>query len=530
VPERDLIITAVDRTERRLKAARFASDLAASAQVVLAAALVVELTAMVVPAARGAGLWVVAAGLAGVALVRGVQIGRQRDPDRAAAALDRAADLRDELRTAHWFTSRGVSSDWLDLLVRRAAARAASLDVARLVPVRAPRRQVAIAAILAAMVVGATLAPLDRVGAWLRATPSAALTPEEQARLDELQRLLQQLSESEDAARRAQIDALLAKLRDADLTPEERLAIVAELRRLVGELDDEAEWRAALGRAAVELATDATTRPVGDALEAEALAEAAARMRELARTLPPEAAEGAGRALEQASREAGDAAGGFGEGLARAADALRAGDADAARAQLEAAARALDEMAGRRNHHELGRQADQQLAELERAFGERFRSPGDAARAVQLAERQALESDDLSPGGATPVPGDARGQTVPGSGNEQAGAAQGRGDLPGPPTPSASNATGAVQPLGDAVSRRQELVAAGKATGEAPGRDLVDEDTRASRVTVEYEPVEPRASYEGADRLTGDVVPWPYRALVKTYFQVVGPRGSSRDD
>jgi len=118
---------------------------------------------------------------------------------------------------------------------------------------------------------------------------------------------------------------------------------------------------------------------------------------------------------------------------------------------------------------------------------------------------------------------------VPGSGDEQAGTAQGRGDLPGPRTPSHSKATGATRSLGDAVRRRQELLAAGKATGEAPGREQVDEDTRASRVTVEYQPTEPRASYADADRVTGDVVPWTYRSLVRAYFQLVGPRGSSRD-
>jgi nucleotide-binding universal stress UspA family protein len=269
---------------------------------------------------------------------------------------------------------------------------------------------------------------------------------------------------------------------------------------------------------------------VGDALGAEALDEASAEMRALAEAMTPAQADAARRALERASREAGEAGGEVGENLGEAAKALEKGDLEGARAALEQAAGALDEKAGLREREELGRQADEQLAELERAFGERFRTPGEAEQAVTRAERQALESDDVSPEGAVPMPGDGQGKAVPGSGDEKAGTAQGRGDLPGPRTPSNSNATGAVQPLGDQVRRRQELLAAGKATGEAPGREQVDEDTRASRVTVEYQPAEPRASYADADRVTGDVVPWSYRSLVRTYFQIVGPRGSSRED
>jgi hypothetical protein len=32
--------------------------------------------------------------------------------------------------------------------------------------------------------------------------------------------------------------------------------------------------------------------------------------------------------------------------------------------------------------------------------------------------------------------------------------------------------------------------------------------------------------YAGADRLTPDEVPAPYRDLVKAYFRLLGPRGS----
>ena len=118
------------------------------------------------------------------------------------------------------------------------------------------------------------------------------------------------------------------------------------------------------------------------------------------------------------------------------------------------------------------------------------------------------------------MPGAGQGQAVAGrSDPQQPGTAMARGDrsnsAPGP-LGGPAGPTGSAQSLGDAVRRRQELLAAGKATGEAPGREQVDEATRASRVTVPYNPVVPRASYAPADPLTSDVVPWRSRALVKT--------------
>ncbi len=208
---------------------------------------------------------------------------------------------------------------------------------------------------------------------------------------------------------------------------------------------------------------------------------------------------------------------------------MRSGETDAARAQLARAAGDLRSMAAARDWQELGRMAGRQLEELEKAFGERFRSPGESARAAEAAGRQALKSDDLSPEGARKMPGAGQGQAVAGrSGQQQAGSAMAQGDRSNAPGPLGGPAgpSGAAQALGAQVRRRLELLAAGKATGEAPGREEIDQATRASRVTVPYEPIVPRASYAPADPLTSDVVPWRSRPLVKTYFQVLGPRGA----
>ena len=329
MPDRDVILSAVRRAQRRLNLARLASNLAAAARLVFAAALLLELASVALPAARALVPWVVAAGLGGAALGLGAWRLRQRAPDRAAAALDRAARLGDELRTAHWFIGRDDSSPWLDVLVRRAAASVSRLDVRRLVPVRAPRRETAGALVLAAAVVGVGMLPLELAHQSITAPAVVALTPEEQARLDQLQQILNRMAPVGGRGARARIESLLTRLREGRLSVEETLAIVAELRRLVGEpATDEAE-RQALARAATALQMADLTREAGEALGAGAFEDAADRLSDLASTLPSDVGRDAEQALDRAGREAGATRGLLGEHMQEAAAAMRKGDADA---------------------------------------------------------------------------------------------------------------------------------------------------------------------------------------------------------
>jgi hypothetical protein len=526
LPDTESVRAAVRRAERRLKLSCLAADVATAVQVSLALVLLVELLSIPLPPMRRLVPWILAAGIGASAIARAVVLTRRRWASRSAFALDRAAGLRDELWTAHWFLERGGRTPWVDELTSRASASAASLDIGRLMPLRLRPGQAGRTVALAAGVLILALLPLDRIGAWLMSPPPLAWSAEDRARLDRIAETLDQPEAVGDAATRARVEALLERLRSGDLSLEETLAVIAELRRLVGEADSPAEWRASLDRVAAALRSADPTRSAGEAAGAGRLDEAAGELRNLAATLSDEASDRLRAALDQAGREG--APGALGEHLRAAAEAMRQGRPDLARQHLEAAAEDLREMARGADRAELGRQADRQLEELERAFGERFRSPGASERAVERQQRQPLSSEDLSPEGATPMSGTGEGKAVPGSGDAKPGSTTARGDVssPMPGRGAPVRTTGAIQPLGDAVRKRLELLAAGKATGEAPGRDEIDEDTRASRVTVPYRPVAPRAPYADAESLEGDVVPWSYRALVRSYFEVLGPRGS----
>src|SRR5262245_50429792 len=58
---------------------------------------------------------------------------------QAAEAVDSRADLKDELKSAHWFAQRGPRNAFVDVLLTRAAQTAQTLDPRRLFPLGVPR-------------------------------------------------------------------------------------------------------------------------------------------------------------------------------------------------------------------------------------------------------------------------------------------------------------------------------------------------------------------------------------------------------
>ena len=95
--------------------------------------------------------------LAGVvvllALVTWVRSRRRETTDAIAAAVDRDAALRGELRSAHWFERKGAGDDWTQFHIDRAADRAGGVDWTGLYPPVRAGRSWALSAVLAAAAV-----------------------------------------------------------------------------------------------------------------------------------------------------------------------------------------------------------------------------------------------------------------------------------------------------------------------------------------------------------------------------------------
>lgn len=94
---------------------------------------------------------------------------------RAAAAGDRAGELRDELASAQWFSRAGSPTAWEAHQIARARQRADGLDAAELLPFRVPRASVASVAALAVLAIGLPFTEGPLVSEALRARIAAGL-------------------------------------------------------------------------------------------------------------------------------------------------------------------------------------------------------------------------------------------------------------------------------------------------------------------------------------------------------------------
>lgn len=533
--DRDDIVRAVAEADRRLRAARYVRDLVVGSTLILCSALLLQIVAHVVPVAPAIPLWFAALGIPAFAARRAWTLARGRSPARAAAVLDRRASLRDELVSAHWFTGRDESSPSLDLHVHRAAVAARRLDLAGLLPIAVSRRAAAAAVTVLALFVLVTLVPVDRTRAWVRGAATVGLTETEQAQLDTIARALANdtTRSAERAALKARVAELLRKLREGNLSPEETLALVGELRQLIGAASSGADTGAVLARTGAALAGADAADAVGGALRAGKLDEASRRMRELAASIEDAMRRGAvpaglQTALTRAARQSQGSLDELAGDLADAATEIGRRRAEDARAALDRAAGEIEEVAEGQEFEESLRTASRQIDQLMESLGSRFGGPRQAGQAAQSGERQMFPSSDTSAEGAERMPGEGAGRPVPGASQEQQGAMVASADRPGSSAPGPLGAP-SIAAVGASVkidvTRRREVLPVEPPPGEEPRERLRDEDTRATRAAVEYRTVESVPPYAEADRLTPAEVPWPYRDLVKSYFRLIGPRG-----
>ena len=90
--------------------------------------------------------------------------------------MDRDAELKDELVSAHWFASHGPETDWTHAQIDRAAARVNAIDWNTAQPAPRPKKAWAAAAVLLGVTVILLFVPTGTIGgsARLDAAASAA--------------------------------------------------------------------------------------------------------------------------------------------------------------------------------------------------------------------------------------------------------------------------------------------------------------------------------------------------------------------
>src|SRR5262245_16111545 len=140
---------------RRLRIRRAISEGAAAACCIVGASLLYQLALATIASAPAVDAlrWVLIGGVVVALVWFGVRLARPVTLGDAAAAADRAADLKDELKSACWLTGEESASrpfhagedenrgsrEFIALLVQRANASAQRIDARQVVPVKAPR-------------------------------------------------------------------------------------------------------------------------------------------------------------------------------------------------------------------------------------------------------------------------------------------------------------------------------------------------------------------------------------------------------
>lgn len=405
---------------------------------------------------------------------------RRIDAQQAARLADTRAGLHDQLTSAHWFASHPAHESIVDLLLRQAARSVQQLDLARIFPLRLPRRfalalglsglALALALITPGRVQQTHVADDDRPVSG--AVPARALTP---------------------------------------APPEEPSAAAAAAQRAA--MHDEIEIAARVETLAAALGEGADVRAVRAALTAGDPMQAARLLESLARRLamPPSPAQAAAAPGEQMSAEVAASI------LERVQQLLREqGDSDPAPAPatqgVEASATLTRQLREEMSAAPPQAANEQSLGEAElnrnlRALARNSRDPRNAIRGEGAPDQE---------GGNANSGGGAMGRRV---GVSRAGAGDGDQDANANPTGDAQ----AEDVLGARTQRLQAQLQQVKVESDgSQADDDAAEDpgyvlTQWEAAQRAYQTVQAQAQRSRETRSEAPATPLAYRESVKRY-------------
>ena len=513
--DRTCIVRTLTHIARRLRFARVTRELLQGFTLSLILPIALSVFYRFVEMSRAVvfiflGLWVL--GLAGYAFT---VLARKETLLDAAGAVDRKADLHDELTTAYWFQQAGRSSSWIALQLHRAASTAANLDVDRLYAWSMPRRARTTGGLLALLLV-LNLLPLPWTRGWLEAGPPPVVefTAADQMLLSEIERMLADAAVAQGTELSPEIRELLAELRQGRLTQDQALSELEKLQTILDSQLDSVEFDELMADIANTLAST-NAEALADALSDRDLERAAEELRKLADQMTEVEQEQLQAVLEQMVEQTEGRLEDLAEELASAAEKFAEGDEAEARQAMEELAQELEQIAQQRQGQEMREAAAQSLQQLQQALTE---DPNQ----LQAAQEEMASGDQTAAG--TPQSGppnqDAMSVQVGEAGAQSS--EKGQGDLS---VPGAGDEIEYGAPTGLEVELLPEIMDLALPTGDEPGDQLIDQPRQAEESKLNYEPVEPTLTYGEADLLDEDTIPLSYRDLVKRYFQVIGPRG-----
>src|SRR2546426_6505162 len=165
--DKEIIIKTLERIERRIRANRLINELGLGATFFLAFPLACKIWDLFYPFRASTitilvGTWILL--FAAYVVWRSLQ---RTTVNRAAVSIDKAADLKDEIKTAVWFIHNPRPSDWVDAQIHRAADRTRTINIDRFFPRHMPKTAYMAAAFFL-FFVGLKFVPLPWEHNWLK--------------------------------------------------------------------------------------------------------------------------------------------------------------------------------------------------------------------------------------------------------------------------------------------------------------------------------------------------------------------------
>ena len=537
--DKEIIIGSLQRVERRIRTNRLFNELTFGAILFLAIPLLLKIWDLAEPL-RGVtvsiivGIWVLL--FTAFLVWRGVQKGTLK---QAAVSVDKRADLHDELKTAFWFIHNPRPSEWIDEQIRRAAAKAKTLNLDVLYPRSIPKTSY-IAAAMALLFVVLNFVPLPWNHNWLalQAAPAFALSDKEATLLKQTEELLRKAEKLKQSDLAEKLEDIVQQLQEGKIDAQQAAQMLDDIQSQLQEGNlDAASINEGLEEIAKDLEQSQKLEPTAEAMRNKQLNDAADELRKLAEKLgmnTPEASKEMQKSLQQAAENTRPGLEELARLLKEAAENLKNEKQEQAQESLDEAAEELEGLQAKMDSQQLKNMASQQIQSLKDSLQQRQQQGQKGGKSQQAQSKGGEKGPGQKPQpGQQPGEDSGQGQSVDGENGEPTDQA-GQEGQPGAPMPGGSEGTGLMPGKGaggDApregaatsldVKLQQEKIAGMQDGGEKP--ENIEESSKQERSRLDYRNVKSDLSPAQKDLLNQDRIPWEYRPLIKDYFQAIRP-------
>jgi hypothetical protein len=543
--DKELIIKSLEKVDRRIRTNRLFREFTVGLSAFLLIPLLFKAWDLFRPFRGRTVVAVFVLWLIGVTAYLIWRMSGRSTLSQAAAALDLKASLKDEIKSAYWFATTPHaaqrSNSWVELQVRRAAARANQLNIDQLYPRVIPRTSYLSLALIALLIV-LNFLPFSTNHNWmlLQAAPAFSLTPDERALISETRKLLKQAQQLDQQQLAQQLEQIVQNLEEGKIDAPEALKQLEDLKNLLDEGNfDTANINEGLDEMAQDLATSADAKEVSDAMAKHDLQDAADQLKKLAEDAlkqdDAEAQKALQDALQQASENSHPGLQNLADDMKQAADGLAKGDQKTLQDALNQASKDAQSLAQKVQDQLAKNSASQDIQNLKDSLQQRQQQQGGQAAQQaqkggppQQGEKQQggqAQADADSASSAGDDSGDSANQSEnategqqaqPGSNPQAAGAGKGQNPSGAPQAP--MDIMGAPTKLN--VKLEQEKLA-GENDGGTPQK--LEEASKQERSKLDYRNVRSDLTPAQKDVLNQDKIPWEKKSLIKSYFEAIRP-------